>query len=56
MIKTRTPNVGDLGLNPGQETISHMPQLKIPRAATKIWCSQINIKKEKKEKNPKSGP
>ena len=26
----------------------HMLQLKIPRAATKIWCSQINKLKKKK--------
>ena len=30
-----TPNAGGPGLIPGQGTRSHMPQLKIPHAATK---------------------
>ena len=32
----------DLGLITGQETRSHMPQLKMPRATTKTKCSQLN--------------
>ena len=42
-LRLRTPNVG------GPGTRSHMPQLrvcmlrlKIPCAATKTWCSQVN--------------
>ena len=30
------------GLIPGRGTRSHMPQLKIPQAATKTRCSQVN--------------
>ena len=33
---------GGLSLTPGQETRSHMLQLKIPPATNKTWCSQIN--------------
>ena len=36
-------NTGGLSFIPGQETRSHMLQLKIPSATTKTWCSQINI-------------
>ena len=54
-VKLPAPNSGGPSLIPGQGTRSHVPQLKIlhaamkikdPRAATKIWHSQI--KKEKK--------
>ena len=40
--------VGVLGLTPGQGTRSHMPQTKIPYAATKTQCSQINKQINKK--------
>ena len=35
-LRLHTPNAGDPGSIPGQGTRSHMPQLKIPHAATKI--------------------
>ena len=35
-LRLHAPNAGDPGLIPGQGTRSHMPQLKIPHAATKI--------------------
>ena len=37
---------------PGQGTRARMPQLKVLRAATKTWCSQINklILKQKRER------
>ena len=55
-LKLRNPNAGGLGSTSGQESRSHVLQLrvsmlqlkilhaatKIPRAATKTWCSQIN--------------
>ena len=54
-LRLRTPNAEDPGSILGQETQSHMPQLrvcilqlKILNAATKTQCSQINIKKKKK--------
>ena len=40
--------VGVLGLIPGQETRAHMQQVKIPYAASKIQCSQINKQINKK--------
>ena len=50
-LRLCTPNAGSLGLIPGRETHSHMPQrrvcmpqLKIMHAATKTWCSQVNNK------------
>ena len=46
-LRLRAPNAGGPGSLPGQGTRSHMtqlrvrtPQLKIPRATTKIRCSQ----------------
>ena len=49
-LRLCTPNAGGPGLIPGQGTRSHMLQLrvhmlqlKILYAATKTWCSQINI-------------
>ena len=57
-LRLRTPNAEDPGSILGQETQSHMPQLrvcilqlKILNAATKTQCSQINIKKKKKKKS-----
>ena len=41
-LRLHVPNAGALGSIPGQGTRSHMPQLMIPHAATKTWCSQIN--------------
>ena len=41
-LRLHTPNAGGLGLIPVQGTRSHKPQLKIPHAVTKTWCSQIN--------------
>ena len=40
-----TPNAEGPGSIPGQGTRSHLPQqrLKLPRAATKTQCSQLNI-------------
>ena len=35
-LRLRDPNVGALGLIPGQGTRAHIPQLKIPHAAVKI--------------------
>ena len=35
-LRFHTPNAGGPGLIPGQGIRSHMPQLKIPHAATKI--------------------
>ena len=37
------PMHGGLGYIPGQGAKSYMPQLTIPHAETKTWCSQINI-------------
>ena len=37
-----SPNAGSSGSIPGQGTRSHMPQLKILHAATKIQHSHIN--------------
>ena len=43
VVKTQLlPNAAGWGLFPGQGTRSHMPQLKIPRAATETQGSQIN--------------
>ena len=42
-LRLHAPNAGDLSSNLGQGTRSSMPQLEIPRAATKTWCSHINI-------------
>ena len=41
-LRLHAPNAGAQGSIPGQGTRSHMPQLKIPCAATKTWHSQIN--------------
>ena len=42
------PRAGGLGSIPGQETRSHMPQLKnILHATVKTWHSPINLKKKK---------
>ena len=41
------PNAGGLGAILSQGTRSHILQVKILCAATKTWCSQINIKKRK---------
>ena len=47
-LRLQAPNAGALGSIPGLGARSHMlqprvhmPQLKIPHAATKTWCSQI---------------
>ena len=42
-LRQHAPNAGGPGVIPGQRTRSHMPQLKIPCAATKTWHSQIEI-------------
>ena len=44
-LRLGAPHAGGPGVIPGQGTRSHIPQLKIPRAATKAWCSQIKRKK-----------
>ena len=44
------PNAGSLGSIPGQGTRSHMLQLKIPYAAMKTQCNQINIYNGEKKK------
>ena len=44
-LRLGTPHAGGPGAIPGQGTRPYMPQLKIPRAATKAWCSQIKRKK-----------
>ena len=41
-LRLCAPNAGGPGSIPGQGTRSCMPQLKIPSAATKTQCSQIN--------------
>ena len=47
MAKTlRSQCVGGSGSDPGQGTRFRMPQLKIPYAAPKTWCSQVNLKKK----------
>ncbi|TEA37298.1 hypothetical protein DBR06_SOUSAS6710032, partial [Sousa chinensis] len=38
-LRLLAPNAGGPGLIPGQGTRSHMPQVKILHAATKIWHS-----------------
>ena len=50
-LKLHTPNAGGPGSIPGEETRSHMlqlrihmPQVKILHAARRVWCSRINIK------------
>ena len=51
-------NAGGMGSIPGQGTRSHIWQLKIPHAATKIHCSQINtyfLKALKKRVNKRQG-
>ena len=48
-IRLCIPNAEGLGSIPGQETRSHMSQLKIPHTASKTWHSHINkyfLKKE----------
>ena len=48
-IRLGIPNAEGLGSIPGQETRSHMSQLKIPHTASKTWHSHINkyfLKKE----------
>ena len=45
------PVQGAQGSVPGQGTRSHMLQLKIPHAAMKTQCNQINILNGKKKKN-----
>ena len=54
-LRLHAPNAGGLGSMPDQETRSfmlqlrvRMPQLKIPNAATKAWCSQKSKFKKKK--------
>ena len=55
-LRLHVPYAKGLGLIPHQGTRSHrlqlrvfLPQLKIPRVATKTWCSQINKNKPKKK-------
>ena len=43
-LRLCAPNAGDLGLIPGQETRSHILQLKSLCATTKTQGSQINNK------------
>ena len=57
-LRLRAPNAGGPGLIPGQGIRSRimqlracMTQLKIPRAATKTHCSQINKYFKNKQKN-----
>ncbi|TEA41399.1 hypothetical protein DBR06_SOUSAS7910076, partial [Sousa chinensis] len=38
-LRLHAPNAGGPGLIPDWGTRSHMPQLKIPHAATKTQCS-----------------
>ena len=51
VVRFHAPHTGGVSLSPGQETRSHVSQLKILHAArgseilcstTNIWCSQIN--------------
>ena len=42
VVKTLRSKAGGLGSIPGQRTRSHMLQLKILRATTRTWHSQIN--------------
>ena len=55
-LRLHVPYAKGLGLIPHQGTRSHrlqlrvfLPQLKIPRVATKTWCSQINKNKPTKK-------
>ena len=48
-LRLHTPNAGVLSSIPSQGTRTHMLQLKIPHATTKIQHSKTN--KRKKEKN-----
>jgi len=48
-LRLHSPNAGGRSSIPGQGTRSHtlqlrvwVPQLKLPRAASKAWCSRIN--------------
>ena len=48
-LRLGVPNAGGMGLIPGQGTRSHMPQLRIPHAATKTpaWLNKwINIQRK----------
>ena len=42
-LRLSGPNAGGLGLIPGQGTRFHMPQLKIPRMATKLLHMAMKI-------------
>ena len=48
-LKFLVPSAGNPGSIHSQGTRSHKPQLKIPRATTKTWYSQINKLKKKKQ-------
>ena len=41
-LRLQASNARGLGSIPGCRSKSHMPQLKIPRAPTKTWASQID--------------
>ena len=43
-LRLRAPNAGGPGSIPGQGTRSHMPQLKIPHAATKKRFCMLQLK------------
>ena len=45
VLRLPAPSAGGLGLIPGQGTRSHMLQLKILLAATKVQCSQCKTRK-----------
>ena len=48
-LRLLAPSAGGPGSIPGQGTGSHMPQLKVPHAATKTQHSKYFLKKERKE-------
>ena len=52
-LRLHAPNAGGPGSIPGQGTRSHMPQLKIPCAATGTQHSQINTQTNLKKKEKK---
>ena len=54
-LRLLAPSAGGPGSIPGQGTRSHMPQLKIPHAATKTQHNQYLKKKKKKERKEMPG-
>ena len=49
-LRLHDPNSGGLGLNPGQGTRSHMPQLRVLMPQLKILHATTKKKNPKKQK------